>query len=64
MNQLKLKDKIKKYSNFTIKEKLKLLMDNEELLDEFSINCKEYAKSFYKENIVKSWINLFENQNK
>ena len=46
------------------KEKLKLLMDNEELLDEFSINCKEYAKSFYKENIVKSWINLFENQNK
>lgn len=45
------------------KEKLKLLMDNEKLLDEFSVNCKEYAKLFYKENIVKSWINLFEEKN-
>lgn len=42
------------------KIKLKLLMDNNELLEKMSINCKENVKSFYKENIIKLWINLFE----
>lgn len=42
------------------KKKLRLLMDDEDLLDKMSVNCKDWVKMFYKENIVKSWINLFE----
>lgn len=40
--------------------KLKTLLDNEELLTEMSNNSKEKAKNFKIENIVHDWIKLFE----
>ncbi len=43
------------------KDKLKELMDNKELLIEFSNNGKEYCKNFKKDKIVNDWDNLFNN---
>ncbi len=39
--------------------KLKQMMDNKELLENFSIECKKYNESFKIKNIVKDWENIF-----
>ena len=38
--------------------KLDLLLSNENLRKKFSTDCKETAQKYYKENIVKKWINI------
>ena len=39
--------------------KLKQMMDNKELLEKFSIECKKYNERFKIKNIVKDWENIF-----
>lgn len=43
-------------------EKLKLLMDNSDLLEEMSKNCKKYNDNFKIDKIVKDWEKLFKNE--
>ena len=43
--------------------KLKMMMDDESLLERLSINCKKYNDNFKIENIVKDWLNIFKNNN-
>ena len=40
--------------------KLEFLMSNENKLDNFSKNAKEYANNFLVSNITNNWIKLFE----
>ena len=39
--------------------KLKILMSDESLLEEMSVNSKEFIKKFKIDKIVKDWIKLF-----
>lgn len=41
--------------------KLNLLLFDDKLKNEFSINCKKTSEKYYKENIIKKWLNILSN---
>ena len=43
----------------TYKQKLKCLMDNQELLKKLSLNAKEFSKKFKIDSFVEEWLKLF-----
>ena len=40
-------------------KKLKMMMDDSDLLEKLSINSKKYNDNFKIKNIVKDWLNIF-----